>query len=163
MKKVLYIETQQFRQLWLWTLFLGILIFPFWEIISDLNNSNENSTNIFGWIFIGAMSLFLWFFFKIKLTTIISEQEISIRFNFFHRKSKIITWNEIQKAEIITYNPIMDYGGWGIKYGGLNSIAYNVSGNQGLQLYLKNGKKILIGTQKPEELQNIIKKVMPVL
>jgi hypothetical protein len=161
MKRTLFKEIQHFRQTWLWGLLLGIFIFPFWEIISDLDNTNENLTNFFGWIFIGAMSLFLWFFYKIKLTTIITEQDISIWFNFFHSKPKIIAWNEIQKAEIITYNPIMDYGGWGIRCGGLNSVAYNVSGNQGLQLYLKNDQKILIGTQKPEELRNSIKKIMP--
>lgn len=157
MKKVLYTEIQHFRQLWLWVLLLGILIFPFWEIISDFEN--ENSNNYFDWFFLGGMSLFIWFFYKLQLKTVISEQDISIRFNFFHRKPKTISWDEIQKAEIITYNPVMDYGGWGIRYGGLNSVAYNVSGNQGLQLYLNNGKKILIGTQKPDELQNIIKKM----
>lgn len=163
MRKPIFTEIQRFRQPWLWGLLLGIFIFPFWEILSDLDNTNENSINYFSWFFLGGMTLFLGFFYKIKLATVITEQDISIRFNFFHRRPKIIAWVEIQKAEIITYNPIMDYGGWGIKYGGLNSIAYNVSGNQGLQLYLKNGKKILIGTQKPEEIQKIIKKEMPVL
>lgn len=162
MTRIIFKEVQRFRQVWLWTLLLGILFFPLWEISRDLLYNNT-SNSYFGWIFLCVMLVFLTFFYKLQLTTEITDEVILIRFNFFHRKSKIITWNEIQKAEIITYNPIMDYGGWGIKYGGLNSIAYNVSGNQGLQLYLKNGKKILIGTQKPEELQNIIKKVMPVL
>jgi hypothetical protein len=31
-------------------------------------------------------------------------------------------------------------------------MAYNVSGNRGLQLELTNGKKILLGTQRPEEI-----------
>lgn len=163
MRKVIFTEVQYFRQPWLWVLLLGILIFPLWEIITDLNNDNKNSSNYFSWFFLGGMSLFLLFFFKLQLKTVITKQDISIRFNFFHTKPKIIAWDEIQKAEIITYNPIIDYGGWGIRYGGLNSIAYNVSGNQGLQLYLKNGKKVLIGTQKPEELRNIIEKVMLVL
>jgi len=30
-------------------------------------------------------------------------------------------------------------------------MAYNVYGNKGVKLILKNKKKILIGTQKPEE------------
>ena len=155
-----FVEVQRFNQVWLWALLLGIFIFPLWKIIEDLRG-NISLINSFSWIFLGGMSLFLLFFYKIKLTTVITEQDISIRFNLLHRKPKTIAWNEVQKAEIVTYKPIMDYGGWGIKYGGLNTIAYNVSGNKGLQLYLKNGKKILIGTQKPEELQNIIKKIMP--
>ena len=36
------------------------------------------------------------------------------------------------------------------------ALAYNVKGKMGLQLVLKNGKKILIGTQKTEELKQIL-------
>jgi hypothetical protein len=61
----------------------------------------------------------------------------------------------IEKYEVITYDPILDYGGWGIKYN-RHGKAYNVSGNKGLQLYLKNGKRILIGTQKESELTNFL-------
>ncbi len=35
-------------------------------------------------------------------------------------------------------------------------LAYNVKGKMGLQLVLKNGKKNLIGTQKAEELKQIL-------
>lgn len=35
-------------------------------------------------------------------------------------------------------------------------MIYNVSENIGLQLYLKSGTKILIGTQKTEELRQIL-------
>jgi len=36
--------------------------------------------------------------------------------------------------------------------------AYNVSGNIGLQLFLKSDEKILIGTNKPMELETFLKK-----
>jgi len=52
---------------------------------------------------------------------------------------------------VLTYSPISDYGGWGIRYGSIGK-AYNVSGNRGVQLELLNGERILIGSQKPEEL-----------
>jgi len=44
--------------------------------------------------------------------------------------------------------------------GGKVGIAYNVKGNMGLQLYLKNGAKILIGTQKPAGVERAMKKLM---
>jgi hypothetical protein len=37
-----------------------------------------------------------------------------------------------------------------------NNIVYSISGNQGLQIELKNKKKILFGTQNHEELNKII-------
>jgi TATA-box binding protein (TBP) (component of TFIID and TFIIIB) len=38
--------------------------------------------------------------------------------------------------------------------------AYNVSGNKGVQLVFKNGKKLLIGSQKADELAKAIESVM---
>ena len=68
----------------------------------------------------------------------------------------------------------MKYGGWGIR-GNLNfhkfqigkinyktlsnTKVYSVSGNQALHLQFKNGKKLLIGTQMPYELEKALKKV----
>jgi hypothetical protein len=54
--------------------------------------------------------------------------------------------------EVITYRPIIDYGGWGVRFG-RKGMAYNVSGNIGLLISRKNGKTILIGTQKPDEMK----------
>jgi hypothetical protein len=53
----------------------------------------------------------------------------------------------------------MEYGGWGYRVGGKKSgIAFNVSGNMGVQIELKNGKKILLGTRKPKEAEEALKK-----
>jgi hypothetical protein len=38
-------------------------------------------------------------------------------------------------------------------------MAFNVDGNQGLQLELNNGKKILIGTKKVNELSEYLKQI----
>ena len=54
-----------------------------------------------------------------------------------------------------TYNPIREYGGWGIRYG-LKSKAYNVHGNHGVQLELLNRKRLLIGSQRSEEFANAL-------
>ena len=57
----------------------------------------------------------------------------------------------------ITYNPIMDFGGWGYRVSWKGKgTALNVKGNKGIELILKNGKKITIGTQKPEEAMHAI-------
>jgi len=38
--------------------------------------------------------------------------------------------------------------------------AYNMKGNQGAQLVFKNGKRLLIGSQKPDELAEAINSIM---
>lgn len=50
---------------------------------------------------------------------------------------------------------LFKFGGWGIRYN-FTMWGYNVAGNQGLKVPLKD-KKFLIGTQKPEEMRSAIK------
>ena len=59
--------------------------------------------------------------------------------------------------EARTYRPLLEYGGWGIRYAPFGKgWAYNVHGSQGVQLELTNGKRILIGSQRAEELARAI-------
>ncbi|APZ48188.1 hypothetical protein BW723_16255 [Polaribacter reichenbachii] len=76
----------------------------------------------------------------------------------FHLKLKLIAWQDISKAYVRNYSPISDYGGWGLK-GGWSSAkgkAINVSGDVGIQLELKTGKKLLIGTNKESEAKRVL-------
>lgn len=65
-----------------------------------------------------------------------------------------------RKAYVRKYDPIGDYGGWGLKGGALwnskKGKAINVSGDIGIQLELKNSKKLLIGTQKEAEARRVL-------
>ena len=66
----------------------------------------------------------------------------------------------MSKCYVREYSPIAEYGGWGLRGGFFGKgSALNVSGNKGLQLELKNNKKILIGTNKPKELSETLSKI----
>jgi len=74
---------------------------------------------------------------------------------FFPLTHQEIPFKDIVSCEVRTYSPIREFGGWGIRYG-RGTKAYNVSGNRGIQLELSNGKRVLIGSQRPEELAGAI-------
>jgi hypothetical protein len=105
-------------------------------------------------IMVGLPILFL----QMRLITRITEEGIYVRFIPFHFKEQFYAWDSLESAQVRTYSPLREYGGWGIKYGfnGQGKV-YNVSGNQGLQLVFKSGDKLLIGTQRPEEIQAAIR------
>lgn len=116
-----------------------------------------------------VFSILIFFMHCIKLVTKIDEKSISIRFTPLQRKPKVITKEQISRYKIRKYKPIIEYGGWGLR--ATNDIpisyrrrrfgiAYNVSGNIGLQLYLTNTRKILIGTQNPTGIEHAMKKLM---
>ncbi len=64
--------------------------------------------------------------------------------------------SEIRNVEVVNYGLV---GGWGIRRWTKYGTVYTVKGNKGLAVELLNGKKFLIGTQKENELKEIVKKV----
>jgi hypothetical protein len=91
------------------------------------------------------------FLYKTNLTTEVRNDGLYIRFFPFHLSFHRIAPEDIKEFEARTYRPLRDYGGWGIRYG-REGKAYNVSGNRGVQLVLSDGKQLLIGSQRPDEL-----------
>ena len=94
----------------------------------------------------------LLYLFRIsRLLVSLDSEGVKYRFTPFHRRVHGIPWTEVNKVFVRTYRPIIEYGGWGIRFG-LKGKAYNVSGNEGLQLELKNGRSVLFGTMEPDRL-----------
>ena len=83
----------------------------------------------------------------------VSVSGLEYRFFPFVGKKKV-SWHQIEQVYVRQYKPIGEYGGWGIRFQpGRRSRALNVSGTIGLQLVFKDGARLLIGTQKGNELE----------
>ena len=158
MEKALFKEEQQFRQWWYILLVVAAtvpsLIYAvyalFQKIVNDQLVGDNPSPTVVLLIMIVFLSALLWSLMVAKLEVMIDQKGIHFRFFPLIRKTRLISREEIQRYEIRQYKPIIDYGGWGIKKRFKWGRAYNVSGNQGLQLYLKNGRKVLFGTQRSQ-------------
>ncbi|UCE99299.1 MAG: hypothetical protein JSV82_09075 [Planctomycetota bacterium] len=95
-------------------------------------------------------------FLLLKMQTKVHSDGLYVRFFPFHIHYKKFTADDISECFARTYKPIREYGGWGIRCGFRSGRAYNVSGNKGVQLVLKNGKRLLIGSQKSELLAEAV-------
>lgn len=104
-------------------------------------------------LFFVLLILFIMFLIKLKIEVNVFELNFSI-FPFMIRPKRY-KLSEIEKAEEITYRPLKEFGGWGIRYG-KGMWAYTAYGNKGVLIWLKNGKRFLLGSQKPEELARSI-------
>lgn len=99
---------------------------------------------------------FLFVFLRKKLVTVITQNGLDISYPPLHTRARKIAKDEIERFEVREYNPILEYGGWGIKPRGRllrrkrSGEAFTAYGKTGVQLYLHGGNKILIGTQRPE-------------
>lgn len=146
-----FTEKQYFRQWWIWTLLLGILGVLFYELA--IENAWDSKIT---WLVIIPIVLFFSWFFSLHLQTKIDEKGIYATFHMlFYKYQKVFLWEEVKEVSIVKYNPILDCGGWGIKWY-KNGLALNVSGNIGIEVVLKNKKKYLIGTQQQVELKDFL-------
>lgn len=148
----MYSEVQKFRQWWLIAIMALVISVPSYIAFTNGIEEKRGALLIMGLTLFAPVIVFIMFL-VLKLETHIDEKGISYRFNLFHFKTKFISWDEVKTAYVRKYSPIRDYGGWGIRYNWMRSDrAFNVSGNIGLQLILKAGKKILLGTNQKDEL-----------
>lgn len=158
--KILFKETQQFRQWWVWLIVLivsGVIAYNIFEIIPKLEIGDYNKTQLnTGFVVILIFITTVLLLITIKLQTLVKEDGIYIKFFPFHLSFKKYKWERINKCFIREYKPISEFGGWGYRFG-VAGKALNVSGNKGLQLEFTNNKRLLIGTNKPTELEDVLK------
>jgi hypothetical protein len=147
-------ERQRFTQAWLWIL-VGGLTAMIWHATwlqlalgRPFGSKPASDTMLlvywmaFGW---GLPALFL----AARLDTVVDAGGISVRFRPFHWRPRRWSFAEIAHIEARSYSPVFEYGGWGIRLGPAGQ-AYNVRGSRGVQIALRSGARILIGTQRPD-------------
>ena len=160
-------EIQRFDQPWLWILLVTTMLVlvgvfgyglfqqmvlgvPWGERpLSDTALLSAGMTSLL--LFGGILMLFR----SLRLITEVRPEGLSIRFQPLRRK--LIPYRQIKSCQARTYRPLWEYGGWGIKYGP-SGWAYNVKGERGVQLVLQDGKRILIGSQRADELERAIRR-----
>jgi len=161
--ELLFSEKQKFTQWWLWLVLIGLDMLFISEIIryfqGELQAGNNPFSNLSVFTSLVIMLLVTLIFLCFKLDTQITRKGIQVRFFPFHFQYRFFTWEDISGAYVRKYNPLLEYGGWGLRGVGKNR-AFNVSGNKGLQLEFSDGRKLLIGTRKQDELTAALKKLI---
>jgi len=146
--KPLFIENQRFNQWWLWVLLTTSLAVP---VILLFKEATAKSGGFSGIIII---VLVIILFVIMQLKTTITQQNIQL--TYFPFVWKTINLADIETMKVINYGFV---GGWGIRLWTSYGTVYNVRGNKGLHIKLKNGKQLVIGTQKPQELERVVQQL----
>ncbi|WP_321428637.1 DUF6141 family protein [uncultured Methanolobus sp.] len=154
---IIFREVQKFRQIWLLALLLLTTGITWYGAIEQLVyghpfGSNPASDEGMIGILIGFGIIFPLFMLSIRLVVVVRNSGLYVKFFPIHLSFKHYPFNDIISAEVIRYRPLRDYGGWGIRYG-RKGKAYNISGNKGLMLEFRNGKRLMLGSREPEVLK----------
>lgn len=171
MEKILFKEEQRFNQWWIWLILivaifasLGPLAYGIYyqEVIGEPWGNNPASTETLIYILIFTFLVMVGVFAMIwimKLKIKITYEGIWFHFPPMINKWRFIKKEEVDRYEIRTYKPNLEFGGYGWK-GLRKKRAMIIKGNTGLQLYLKDGKKLLIGTQRKQAINTAMRKMM---
>jgi hypothetical protein len=92
------------------------------------------------------------------LSAQVTEAGIRMRWGPLGWIRKFIPFDTIMKAEAVTYSPLMEFGGWGIRIR-RNKRAWTVRGNRAVRMELTNGKVFYLGSDRPERFAEWIRSV----
>ena len=155
MKNPSFIDVQSKKPLIAYIVFVPIIILMIWAIVQQVilgKPFGENPASDLGLIAIaGLVFITAGLLLSIRLNLQVNEEGIKFRL-FPLSKAQFVSADSLSVAEVIRYKPFRHFGGWGLRWGKYGT-AYTLSGSYGLRLETKRGRKILIGTQKPKELQ----------
>lgn len=166
---ILFSETQKFTKTWtimLLPVFLfvnGIFLFAAIQQIGKGQPFGNHPMSDLKLIIVSLavllLSLAVLFLLAYsRLDTLLQKDGIYVRLFPFHFRYKKYAWEQISNAFVRKYNPVLEYGGWGMHFS-KHGKSLSVSGNTGLQLEFLNGKKLLIGTNRGDEIAELLKQI----
>lgn len=91
------------------------------------------------------------------MRTMVTDDAVMVTFGLPSWIRFRIAIDGIQSVEPVTYRPLAEFGGWGIRFGRDGTNAYTARGNRGVRIE-KAHRRYLIGSQRPEELAEAIRR-----
>lgn len=167
MATINFSETQRFKTWWAWAGVAALNTLFIYAIVQQIilgKPFGEKPAPDFVLILVELFFLTLFIFIvSIRLKTRITETGIYYRFYPFQLSERSVEWHELSDAYMREYNSFHEYGGWGIRIGSAKTgraINTSESCNKGLQLRYTDGRLLLIGTKRPDDIQAILDNIM---
>lgn len=149
-----FIERQRFTQWWIWAILTGpVLLFwygAFRQLVLGLpwgTRPAPDAVLFVIWLLGGLLLPGL--LLGVHLHTEVRDDGVYVRFAPFQRRFRSWRFVDIGAMAPRDYAPVGEFGGWGVRQG-VSGTAYNVKGRKGIQLVLRTGQRVLVGTQRPD-------------
>ncbi|MDH7592948.1 MAG: DUF6141 family protein [Methanomicrobiales archaeon] len=153
-------EEQRFRQFWILIILSFIAAIAWYAFIQQILMGepfgDHPVTDIVVLIVLAIFGMLIpLLFLLLRLEIQVTRNSLRFRMYPFHLTWRIFPFGSIADVEAVRYRPLLDYGGWGIRIG-RKGWAYNVSGDEGVQITLKSGRSFLLGSGRAEELAGVL-------
>jgi hypothetical protein len=90
----------------------------------------------------------------VRLVTILRNDRLSVAMRGLVRRTRV-PLADIRSAVSVKFDPTAEYVGYGVR-NGPRGQAWIASGNQAVQLELTGDRKLLVGSQRPDDLARLI-------
>lgn len=148
---MMFYEEQQFRQFWVWAFVAIPVVFValrLWRHSAWLSAGLQEFATI-----VPVIALVLALAWFSKLTTKVGDDGLVVRFTPFPWQEQRINIADVDAVELV--DDWWFYRGRGVRYG-FDSTAYVARGNHGVRLRYRDGKTLVIGSQKAGALASAI-------
>jgi len=160
--KILFKETQQFRQAWLWAIIISGSLIPL-VLVSVLLPQDKNITwkeaSLTIALIAGISCINIAAFYLTKLETVVTEDGLFYRWRPYRKRYSQVSWEQIATITVKKY-PYLKYGYHSNRDFGK---VHTIDGNRGILFELVGGKRVYIGTQKLPALQHTLEHIKPVM
>lgn len=144
-----YAQKQRFHPAWILTSLLLSL-----AVVAGVLYRQEQFLTVSVLAIVSVILLLHGALLAARLQLIVNEDGIRYRFFPFHLKPHKIYWFEVEEAKVNTFNALLSFGGWGIRYHFFYSTKIFIArSGTGLFIQLKNGRRSMFSISKPEKLE----------
>ena len=130
----------------------GMTVLTILQAGFGLNWGKQTNGSLIGW------TIFLWLIYwrlmMVKLVTEIRDGELRVAMRGLWRSRKI-PLSDVLSATVVTFDPIHDWGGYGIRVT-RRGRAYIAGGTEGVEVRTKKSGMLLIGSARAPELAQSI-------
>ncbi len=158
--RVLYTE-RTWAPLWVLVLLWTACIAGAVGAIYDLQRTAEPISTLGAGLTAVAILLF-----PLLITLVFTRLDVEVRtdclriaFGPIHLVRKRIPLSEIESVRGLTYRPLREFGGWGIKPR-KGKTAWTIRGNQALRVRLRSGREVYVGSRFPQRLEERVRMAM---
>jgi hypothetical protein len=144
-------EEQRFRQPWLWAAVVAAALAAWLPLLLLVVDDHREGPAWSAWLLAIGIGVGLPVLFALaRLRVDVYDDRVVIRYRPF--TTRTISFDQVVSADAVTYRPVREYGGWGIKGWSRQKVAYNMGGNRGVLITLADARTVLIGSACAEDL-----------
>lgn len=141
---------------WILVMFWGTMFLSM--VFVSLASAEADDDRIVGMVILVAVAAAVQLLLS-GLTVRLFRDEMVVGLGSLGLIRKRISYTDIVRTESVKYNPLREFGGWGIRWGKGGKKAWTARGDHAVVLHLRDGTRLYVGSDTPGRLEERIRAV----